>query len=257
MRQRRLVSIVGALALTATLALTAAPAAGATRGETDRETSTWQHADWQGGQSAELNLVHGIPNLPVDIYVVKNFWKVKKLTNVNFGTAADLNTAVPGFVTPGLYFVDIVPTGATPWKPLLSATVFLLPGQSKSVVAYVTADAAGKPGAPTLGVFTNSLSSTGGQSRVTVRHLAVAPTVGVYANGAVALTPAFSNGQTATAVVPSGTYGVTVTAPNAPTTVLADLGDVALPANSNTLAFAIGTYPSTFKVATLQIPTAS
>jgi hypothetical protein len=40
-------------------------------------------------RAAELNLVHGIPNTPVDIYVVK------KLTDVNFGTAADLNSAFP------------------------------------------------------------------------------------------------------------------------------------------------------------------
>ena len=56
--------------------------------------------------------------------------------------------------------------------------------------------------------------------------------------------------------MPAGSYGVTITAPNAPGTVLANLGSVALGANTNTLAFAIGTYPSTFQVVTLQIPTA-
>ena len=57
-------------------------------------------------------------------------------------------------------------------------------------------------------------------------------------------------------MVPASTYAVTVTAPNTPSIVLADLGPVTLPPNTNTLAFAIGTYPATFKVVTLQIPTA-
>ena len=120
-------------------------------------------------------MVHGIPNVPVDIYVVKNFFAVRKLTNVNFGTAADLNSALPGFVTPGFYFVDIVPAGASPYHPLLKTFFTLGANQSKSVVAYVSADPAGKPGAPTLGVFANDVTSTNGGARVTTRHTAVAP----------------------------------------------------------------------------------
>ena len=276
MRTRRLLGVVGALALGTAVALSALPAGASSGRDSVREQHRsehgggWRgddlgrdrHRSWNGAgrcraSSAGLSVVHGVPDLPVDIYVVKNFREVKKLTNVNFGTAADLGAAFPGFVTKGLYFIDIVPTGASPWKPLLSTTTVLGSGESKSIVAYVTADAAGTAGGPTLGVFDNDVSSTNGQSRVTVRHLAVAPTVGVYANGAVAITPAFSNGETATAVVPAGTYGVTVTAPNAPSTVLADIGDVALAANTNTLAFAIGTYGTTFKVASVQVPTAT
>ena len=197
-----------------------------------------------------------IPGLDVDIYVVKNFFSYKELPDVHFGTAADLTTAFPGWVTPGLYTVDVVPTGTSPFKPLLLTSFFLGSGQSKTVAAYVTATPSGAAGQPTLGVFTNDVSSTGGQSRVTVRHLAVAPTVGVYADGSVAITPSFSNGQTATAVVPAGTYGVTVTAPDAPETVLDNVGNIPLAANTNTLAFAIGAYPSTFTVVALAVPTA-
>jgi hypothetical protein len=198
--KNRVTMILGALALVVTLGLAAAPA--------DASPSRGQRTDWPPKQSVttELSLVHGVPNLRVDIDVVKNFSVVRKLANVNFGTAADLNSALPGFVTPGL-------------------------------------------------CFTNDVTSTLGGARVTTRHTAVAPTVGVYANGAVGVPPAFSNGQTASAVVPAGTYGITVTAPNTPASVLANLGDVTLPAETNTLAFAIGTYPSTFQVVTLQIPT--
>ncbi len=220
------------------------------------------HGGWPGWNASsahavtDLSLVHGLPGLDVDIYVVKNFTSYKELPDVHFGTAADLITAFPGWVTPGRYIVDVVPTGTSPFKPLLITSFFLGYGQSKTVAAYMTATPAGVAGQPTLGVFTNDVSSTGGMARVTVRHLAVAPNVGVYADGSVAITPSFSNGQAAAAVVPPSSYDVTVTAPNAPGTVLYDLGNVSLAADTNTLAFAIGDYPSTFTVVALAIPTA-
>jgi hypothetical protein len=245
---KRITGAVGALVLVVTLAL----------GSTAAGANAPSRHDWRAPRSntTELSVVHGIPNLPVDVYVVKNFFSVRKLADVNFGTAADLDKALPGFVTPGFYFIDVVPAGTSPFHPLLKSFFFLGADQSKTVVAYVTADAAGHPGGPTLGVFTNDVSSTMGGARATVRHTAVAPTVGVYANGAVGIPPSFSNGQSFSGVVPASTYDVTVTAPNTPSTILADLGPVTLPANTNTLAFAIGTYPATFKVVTLQIPTA-
>jgi hypothetical protein len=222
-----------------------------------------QGGDNQGGDhheggpaTADLSLVHGVPGLAVDIYVVKNFSSYKELSDVTFPTAVDLATALPGWVTAGSYVIDVVPTGTSPFKPLLITQLYLGAGQSKTVAAYVTADGAGNPGSATLGVFTNDVSSTGGQARVTVRHLAVAPTVGVYANGSVAITPSFSNGQSASAIVPAGSYDVTITAPNTPGTVYKDLGSVPVGANTNTLAFAIGTFPSTFTVVALAVPTA-
>ncbi len=248
--QRRLTGLIGLLALVTGLALSTAAAGAAT-------PAHLAHRPPPRTSTTELSVVHGIPNLPVDIYVVKNLFSVRKLADVNFGTAADLDSALPGFVTPGFYFVDVVAAGTSPFHPLLHAAFFLAPNQSKSVVAYVTADAAGQAGHPTLGVFTNDVSSTKGGARVTTRHTAVAPTVGVYAAGSVGIPASFSNGQSFSGVVPAASYDVTVTAPNAPATVLADLGSVALPANTNTLAFAIGTFPATFQVVTLQIPTAS
>ena len=91
---------------------------------------------WSGGGRrpvTDLSLVHGIPGLDVDIYVVKNFTSYKELPDVHFGTAADLTTAFPGWVTPGLYTVDVVPTGASPFKPVLIKSFFLGYGQSKTV----------------------------------------------------------------------------------------------------------------------------
>ena len=57
-------------------------------------------------------------------------------------------------------------------------------------------------------------------------------------------------------MVPPSTYGVTVTAPGTPGTVLFNVGNVSLAADTNTLAFAIGDYPSTFTVVALAVPTA-
>ena len=251
--KHRILGMAGAATMVAGLALTSAGTAGA---------NTWGGSmPAPAAPSTNLDLVHGIPNTPVDIYIVKNLnlWNYKELSNVNFGTAANLNTAIPGFITPGFYTIDIVPTGANPFKPLLLANTWLSAGQSKTAVAYVTADASGTAGSPKLGVFTNNLSSTSGQARVQVTHTAVAPTVGVCADGAVPVVPAFSNGQQAAAVVPAGTYDVSVTAPVATGSTtcgasLADIGNVTLTADTTTLAYAIGTYGSSFTVAALQIP---
>jgi len=111
--ETRSLGLVGAAALAAGLALTSAEAtAGA---------DAWQHqgitpAAWQGdhGRSAptaDLSLVHGVPALNVDIYVVKNLFSYKEFKNVHFGTATDVSTDYPGWVTPAFYVVDVVPTG--------------------------------------------------------------------------------------------------------------------------------------------------
>src|SRR3954454_7966835 len=113
--KNRIAMVVGGLALIITLGLAAVPAGANTRH--DRHPTR--------PSTTELSVVHGVPNLPVDIYVVKNLFSVRKLANVTFGTAADLNSALPGFVTPGFYIVDIVPAGANPFRPLLKTAFFL------------------------------------------------------------------------------------------------------------------------------------
>ena len=247
--KHRLFRVVGALAVAVGLTVASAGAAGATG---------WNPGGgWSAPQSANLNVVHGIPGLDVDIYVIKNFniFQYKELSNVTFGTAADLNTALPGFITPGFYTIDIVAHGGNPFKPVLISTTYLGAGQSKTAVAYVSATPAGAAGSPTLTVFNNNVSATNGQARVSVAHTAVAPTVGVCADGTVPVVPAFNNGQQEAAVVAPAAYTVTVTAPNNCSDVLAGpIGPVTLAANTTTLVYAIGTYPATFTVASLVVP---
>ena len=246
--KHRILGLIGAAALVAGLAVTSAGPAGA---------DSWSRGGGSQAPSANLNVVHGIPGLAVDIYVVKNFnvSQAKQLSNVTFGTAANLSTALPGFITPGFYIIDIVAHGGNPFKPVLLTSTYLGAGQSKTAVAYISASTSGVAGSPTLTVFNNNVSATNGHARVSVAHTAVAPTVGVCAAGTVPLVPAFSNGQQAAAVVPAGSYSVTVTAPNDCSTVLAGpIGPVTLAADTTTLVYAIGSYLSTFTVASLVIP---
>ncbi len=88
--------------------------------------------------SANLNVVQGIPGLDVDIYVVKNFniFQARELSNVTFGTAADLNTALLGFITPGFYTIDVVAHGGNPFKPVLITSTYLGADQSETAVAF-------------------------------------------------------------------------------------------------------------------------
>jgi hypothetical protein len=68
----RFLGLVGAVALAAGLALTSATAtAGA---------DAWQHRG--NTPAADLSLVHGVPALSVDIYVVKSLFSHKEFKNV-------------------------------------------------------------------------------------------------------------------------------------------------------------------------------
>ena len=181
--------------------------------------------------------------------------QAKELSNVTFGTAADLNTALPGFITPGFITIDVAAHEGNPFKPVLLNSTYVGAGQSKTAVAYVSANSGGAAGSPTLSVFNNDVSATIGQARVSVAHTAVAPTVGVCADGTVPVGPAFSNGQQESAVVNSGAYTVTVTAPDNCSDVLAGpIGPVTLAANTTMLVYAIGTFPGSFTVASLVVP---
>lgn len=227
----RKVAVLAALAISA-VAMAIAPAASAS-GIAPASTTT------------SVALVHGIPGgagFPVDIYVVNNFQRYK-FDNVTFNTAATLETLTGRKTQPGFVYVGILPADSFENnridKPILQTTFWLGWGQSRSVVAHLTAD-----GAPKLSTFVNDVSTDGDKGQVTVHHLAKAPQVGVYVpvSPPIAITPAFVNGERATLEVPAGTYPAVVTAPNAPGTVLAGPISVPIQANKTTLAFAIGDF---------------
>ena len=150
--------------------------------------------------TAEVTVVHGIPNTPVTVYangkvLIKDF---------KFG-----NVVGPVSLKPGKYALAIRPYGANAMSaPILAASVSVVAGENATVEANLTA--AGKP---TLSVFANPATPLAmGMARVIVRHTAQAPGVDVYA-GPTSKAPLISNllnGKSATAVVPAGTYSIGV-----------------------------------------------
>lgn len=218
-------------------------------------------ASWEKSRAAtDISLVHGIAGdngFPVDILVRNNFRKLP-LDDVTFGSSVSLNDIKPGFIRPGWVWVDVYAGDAfgngKKDRPILSKFLWLSRGQNKTVAAYVKADAHGASLGPTLHVFGNQVSPLDGKAKTQVRHLAVAPEVSVCANGAIDVTGGgFVSGETVTAVVPAATYQVAVTAPGNCSAALAGPLPLDLPADVNTLVFAIGVFPESFTVVTLPI----
>jgi hypothetical protein len=175
-------------------------------------------------RTGSLTLVHGIPNLAVDIYVNKQVIK-----NVSFTNAAMLD------LKPGWKRIAIRGAGApADSKPVLQGSVKLRRGRSLSVVAHLTAD-----GKPTVSVFKNDLRELkSGQARVTIRHTAAAPSVDILA-GAGKLFTDLMNGNEAKADVPAGTYDVAVVA-HADNSIVALKAPVTLDGGTNTIVYAVG-----------------
>jgi Domain of unknown function (DUF4397) len=124
---------------------------------------------------AELYVVHGIPGLPVDIYVNG------ALTLDDFQPET---VAGPLDLPAGSYAIAITAADAADASaPLLSATADLAAGNSYSLVAHLDAG-----GTPTITPYANDISTiSAGQTRLVVRHDAAAPAVDIRANGAVVL----------------------------------------------------------------------
>jgi hypothetical protein len=125
--------------------------------------------------TAEVFVVHGIPGLPVDVYVNG------ALTLDNFQPET---VAGPLDLPAGSYDVAITATDAADASsPLLTAKADLAGGNSYSLVAHLDAD-----GTPTITPYSNDISTiSAGQTRLVVRHDAAAPAVDVRAGGAVVL----------------------------------------------------------------------
>lgn len=123
-------------------------------------------------EAAQLSVLHGIPDTPVDVYVDGD------LTLDDFAPG---DLAGPLELPAGDYEVALTaPDAADDSEPILGpATVTLESGADYTAVAHLTE--AGEPG---LDVFTNDVSATApGEGRLTVRHTAAAPAVDILAGG--------------------------------------------------------------------------
>jgi uncharacterized protein DUF4397 len=232
MQQLRTKRLLARLGLATALAVVAGTAATAVQASADTG---------QASGLASITLVHGIPNLPVDIYVNGG----APIEDVAFTAVA----TVPG--RQGWNKVEIRPADAPARSaPVLARSLYLRENQSKSVVAHLS-----ESGKPKISVFANDQSPlAGGQARVTVRHTAAAPAVDIVANNSLTLFAGLRNPRQGKADVPAGTYLVDVRAAGTSTAVLDD-APVDLAAGSNTIVYAIGDLAGgTFTVATQVLP---
>lgn len=191
------------------------------------------------GQSSEgeVIVVHGVPDLLVDVYVNGDL----TLEDFAYGDVAG-----PLALPAGSYDLEVYAADADPSSedPALSGSTDLPAGAVATIAAYLA-----EGGAPTLDVFVENNSSTAaGEARVTARHLADFGAVDILANGG----PVFegvTNGQGGDADVPADTYNIQITAAGDPGTVAFD-ADVPLAEGTNTIAYAIGSVSGgTFQVA--------
>jgi len=179
-------------------AMTAATLVAAPAGAADRQGTKWF------GGAAKLTLVHGVPGangFPVDISVYRLAEGSQVFEDVTFGTVAG-----PLDLRAGIYWVGIRKANSPRYStPILSKWLWLGDGANKSVVAHLKAD-----GTPTITVYRNDVSATGGDARVVVRHAAAAPAVDILA-GRSAVISGLTNPNQATIEVPGGTYPISVT----------------------------------------------
>jgi hypothetical protein len=189
----------------------------------------------------EVIVVHGVPDLTVDIYVNGDL----TLEDFEYGDVAG-----PLALPAGSYDVQVFAADADPDvdAPALEVSTDLPAGAVATIAAYLQ-----EGGSPDLAVFVENNSPTdAGNARVTARHLADFSAVDVLANDG-AVFEGVTNGQGGDADVPADTYNIKITAAGDSDTVAFD-EDVALAEGTNTIAYAIGSLADgNFQVVTAAI----
>lgn len=181
-----------------------------------------------GAQSgdASVTVVHGVPGLPVDVYVNDEL----TLEGFEPGTITD-----PLSLPAGDYTIDVREAGAAAdAEPAITADATLEGGQDVSLAAHLTAD-----GDPTLTPFVNDVSAVGGgDARLSVRHTAAAPAVDVLA-GDEPIVEGLENPNEETLTTAAGTVSASV-APAGETEPVIGPADVELAAGGSYAVYAIG-----------------
>lgn len=176
---------------------------------------------------AELSVFHGIPDLPVDVYVNGD------LTLDDF-MPGDMGG--PLQLAPDTYSVAITAADAADDSdPVLGPIDLPLEADmSYTAVAHLKAD-----GTPTATLFTNDISATeAGEGRLTVRHVAAAPAVDVWADGDV-LFENLTNPDEMMGDVPAATYEAAVSLTGETDPVIGP-ADVPIEDGVNTIVYAWG-----------------
>ncbi|MBK8978368.1 MAG: DUF4397 domain-containing protein [Planctomycetes bacterium] len=147
--------------------------------------------------TARVTVIHGIPGLPAPVDV---FAGNTRLFSFDFGDSQG-----PLVLNPAQYALSVRLQGQT----VLSANPTLAAGDDVTIVAHLDAAGTGN----VLSIFANDVSSLTSGARLTVRHTAAAPAVDVALDALgnrVATIRNLSNGNEATAPVPSGLYAASL-----------------------------------------------
>jgi hypothetical protein len=195
---------------------------------------------------AEISLVHGIPGTTVDIVVAGDV----VIDDVVPKAIADISSFAGRTLT-DLEVVD-VETQETIIGPIASITV---PSSGNwSIVAYL--DAAGEE---TLGQFENNLADLEeGTARLTLRHTAEAGPVDLIVGDQRPIT-GLANGGSSELVLPDGELADAQLAPTGEVAI-AEVPDLDLVANTNTIVYAIGSAQDDtvdFVVQVVELPVAA
>ncbi len=177
---------------------------------------------------ATVTVFHGVPDLTVDVYA--NGTEV--ISDFRPGQFSD-----PLQLPAGSYDLQVFANGEKPGtdQPAIEATdVKVTSGLDATVAAHLQEN-----GNPALTVFANDTSPvTAGDSRLTVRHVAAAPTVDVRADGSV-LFEGLANPDGASADVPTGGYSADVVLAGSDQVALGP-ADLKLAEGTQTIAYAWG-----------------
>lgn len=129
-----------------------------------------------GADTASLSVLHGVPDTPVDVYVNGQ----RTLDDFAPGQLAGPLDLPAGNIEVAITASDAPDASAPVIGPV---NLDLKAGSVNTAVAHLDAQ-----GAPTATAFTEDTSAIpAGQGRLTVRHVAAAPAVDVWANGDVAI----------------------------------------------------------------------
>ncbi|MFJ6000636.1 DUF4397 domain-containing protein [Arthrobacter sp. NPDC092385] len=177
--------------------------------------------------AASLSVLHGVPDLTVDVYVNG------ALTLDDFAPG---ELAGPLELPAGAYQLAVTAADAADASAPLIGPVDVTLAAGGNYTATANLDAGGTP---TANFYTNDVSTVeAGKSRLTVRHVATAPAVDVLAGGAV-LVPNLSNPGEASLTTDAGTVSAAVAATGTTDPVIGP-ADVALAEGTSTIVYAWG-----------------
>ena len=186
-----------------------------------------QPAAASAADTAQVSVVHGIPDTPVNVFVNGT----STLPDFKPGTVAG-----PLELPAGDYTITVFPAADTKGTgtPVISAKATVPAGANVTLVAHLTAD-----GKPTLTPFVNDTSQiAAGDGRLVVRHTAAAPAVDVRAGGKVVFSD-LTNPNEAKADLPAGTVSADVVLAGTDTVAIGP-ADVKVTAGTETIVYAIG-----------------